>query len=167
VTTAPSALSWDIAPAAVDSAEAAAVLRAYTTEMADRYYGRPATAAEVDAALAEDPSDDLVPPHGVFLLARSGGRVAGCVGVRRLDAATAEVKRLFVHPGARGAGGGARLLAGAEAAARGLGARAVRLDTRHDLVEARALYAREGYAEIAPYNAGPYAEHWFEKRLTD
>ena len=40
----------------------------------------------------------------------------------------------------------------------------IRLDTRADLVEARALYARHGYVEIPAYSHGPYAEHWFEKR---
>ena len=41
----------------------------------------------------------------------------------------------------------------------------VRLDTRADLVEARALYARLGYTETGPHNDEPYAEHWFAKRL--
>ena len=42
----------------------------------------------------------------------------------------------------------------------------MRLDTRNDLVEARALYAKHGFAEIDRYNDAVYAEHWFEKRLT-
>jgi hypothetical protein len=41
----------------------------------------------------------------------------------------------------------------------------MRLDTRGDLTEARALYARLGYDEVEPFNDGPYAEHWFEKAL--
>jgi hypothetical protein len=40
-----------------------------------------------------------------------------------------------------------------------------RLDTRHDLVEARRLYATHGYVEIPPYSDNPYADHWFDKRL--
>lgn len=40
------------------------------------------------------------------------------------------------------------------------------LDTREDLVEARALYARLGYREIEAYNESPYADHWFGKKLT-
>ena len=32
-------------------------------------------------------------------------------------------------------------------------------------MEARALYARHGYREIAAYNDSVYAAHWFEKRL--
>ncbi|WP_022888607.1 hypothetical protein [Agromyces italicus] len=29
-----------------------------------------------------------------------------------------------------------------------------------------ALYAKLGYAEGAPFNDGPYADHWFSKDLT-
>lgn len=43
----------------------------------------------------------------------------------------------------------------------------LRLDTRADLVEARALYAALGYQEVPAFNTGPYAdaEHWFAKSL--
>ena len=40
-----------------------------------------------------------------------------------------------------------------------------RIERRRIRVEARALYAGHGYAEVAPFNAAPYAEYWFEKRL--
>ncbi|MCZ2155299.1 MAG: hypothetical protein LC114_15585 [Bryobacterales bacterium] len=48
---------------------------------------------------------------------------------------------------------------------RGAGVRILRLDTHRNLVEARALYAREGYTEIEAYNTNPYAHYWFEKRI--
>jgi ribosomal protein S18 acetylase RimI-like enzyme len=57
-------------------------------------------------------------------------------------------------------------VAAAERAARELGAARIVLDTRGDLVEARALYARLGYTETGPHNADPYAEHWFAKALS-
>ncbi|MFF3763706.1 GNAT family N-acetyltransferase [Streptomyces sp. NPDC001922] len=161
----PSAADWEIAPAAPDHPDAVAVLYAYYADIVSRYYGRTATVAETEAAVAEDAHDDLVPPTGVLLLARCGGVTVGSAGLRLLGPDTAELTRVFVLPGARRRGGGARLLAAAERTARGLGATAVRLDTRHDLVEARSLYARHGYAEIPAYNDGPYAEHWFEKVL--
>lgn len=41
----------------------------------------------------------------------------------------------------------------------------MRVDARSDLIEARALYARLGYREVAPFNDSPYAAHWFEKAL--
>ncbi|WP_344321595.1 GNAT family N-acetyltransferase [Streptomyces macrosporus] len=160
--------SWDIAPLPVGHPDSAALLRAYYDDIVGRHHGRPVTDAELDEVLAEEPSDDLTAPTGHFLVGRYGGRPAGCVGLRVLDAETAELTRLFVRPEARGTGGGRRLLEAAERAAREvLGARVMRLDTRGDLVEARALYARSGYAEIPDYNGARYAEHWFEKRLDE
>ncbi len=52
-----------------------------------------------------------------------------------------------------------------EVAARARGLTRLRLDTRSDLVEARRLYGRLGYQEVAPFNSGPYAEHWLEKTV--
>jgi hypothetical protein len=40
----------------------------------------------------------------------------------------------------------------------------LRLDTRSELVEARRLYARHGYQEVAPFNDG-WADRWYEKPL--
>lgn len=149
----------------VHSKPAKAILRAYFADVASRYYGRAATPAELDVAMTEDPSDVLQPPRGVFLLAREGTEPVGCAGVRLLEPGVAELKRMFVSADRRGRGIGARLLARAEDSARDLGANVVRLDTRHDLVEARSLYVRHGYREIPGYNDGPYAECWYERRI--
>jgi ribosomal protein S18 acetylase RimI-like enzyme len=75
-----------------------------------------------------------------------------------------EVKRLFVAPAAPGRGLGARLVGESERLARGDGLTVLRLDTRHDLVESRRLYAALGYEEV-PFNNGRYAEHWLAKPL--
>jgi GNAT superfamily N-acetyltransferase len=156
---------WTVTSAPVDSADAVALLRLYFTDVVGRYYNRPASSAEVDAVMSEDPSGGLVPPGGLFLLARVGDSPAGCVGLRLLAPDIAEIKRMFVRPEMRGLGGGSQLLGAVEHAARELGARSTRLDTRHDLIEARSLYGRHGYIEIAPYSDNPYADHWLEKRL--
>ncbi|UQS26742.1 GNAT family N-acetyltransferase [Amycolatopsis thermalba] len=156
---------WTIDPVLVTDPAAQAILRAYFDDVASRYYGRPASEAELDAAMADDPSDDLVPPTGLFLLARSHDVVTGCVGIRVLDVTTTELTRMFVRPAARGQGGGDQLLRAAEIAAQRLGSTRMRLDTRHDLVEARSLYAKHGYREIAAPEQRLYADHWFEKRL--
>lgn len=161
--------SWTVAPEPVGSAGSAALLREYLVDVADRWYllhhGRRCTPEEIERHLAEDPSDDLVPPQGVFLVGRYDGGPAGCVGVRRLDARTAEVKRMFVRPAQRGRGGGPVLLGAAEESARSWGAERLVLDTRLDLVEARALYARQGFRETPAHNDGAYAEVWMTKRL--
>ncbi|MDF3294048.1 GNAT family N-acetyltransferase [Streptomyces silvisoli] len=162
---------WSITPEPVDGPVGTALLREYYTDIVHRYYqthhGRDAAPAEIDQALAEEPSGHLAPPGGEFLVARRDGMVAGCAGVHLLAPGTAELTRVFIRPPARRHGGGTRLISAAERAARRtLRAGLLRLDTRHDLVEARALYARMGYAEIPAYNDSPYAGHWFEKSLT-
>ncbi|WP_189225847.1 GNAT family N-acetyltransferase [Saccharothrix coeruleofusca] len=153
--------TWTVQRVPHDGAIATALVRRYLTDIIGRYYGRPATEAEVDLAIAEDPTDDLVG----FFVASWGGTPRGCAGFRLARPGVVELKRLFVDPAVRGRGGGAVLLAEVERAAAALGATAVRLDTRHDLVEARALYARQGYREAPAFNDARYAEHWFEKRL--
>ncbi|MGC5386898.1 GNAT family N-acetyltransferase [Micromonospora chalcea] len=155
---------WSTHVVRPEQPDATLVLREYMAEMVRRWYGRPEQRGEVDAALAEDPSDDLVPPTGMLVLARRAGRLAGCAGLR-WQPDWAELTRVYVRPEHRGAGGGAALLAAVEAYAVGGGATRIRLDTRSDLVEARALYARHGYREIPAFTSGPYAQHWFEKSL--
>ncbi|PXY22220.1 GNAT family N-acetyltransferase [Prauserella muralis] len=146
--------------------EARRVLRDYVSDVAGRYHGRPATAEEVDAALRDEPSDDLVPPDGLLLLAREHGAVLGCAGLRLIPGGIGELTRVFVHHAARGRGIASALLRELEARARARGVHTLRLDTRSDLVEARALYLRHGYTEIEPYTEGPYVDHCYAKRLT-
>ncbi|THA32207.1 GNAT family N-acetyltransferase [Streptomyces sp. A1547] len=157
--------NWTVVAEHFATADATALRRAYYAEVAGRYWKRSVTEAEIDEGLRDDPDDGLVPPTGQFVVGRLDGRPLACGGIRLLDPVTAELTRVYVDPRARGTGGGAALLGVLEDEARALGAERVRLDTRSDLVEARALYARHGYAEIPAYNAGPYAEHWFEKPL--
>ncbi|MEU5116289.1 GNAT family N-acetyltransferase [Streptomyces longwoodensis] len=163
-------MTWTIAPEPYDSAVAAGLWRAYYTEVSDRWYllheGRRTDPDELEREVAAHTGAELAPPSGRLLVGRYGGTPAGSAGVRLLDAATAELTRVFVLPGARGTGGAALLVAAAERAARELGAARIVLDTRGDLVEARALYARLGYTETGPHNADPYAEHWFAKALS-
>lgn len=108
---------------------------------------------------------EFIRPHGSFLIARLDGNAIGCGAVRMLDARTAEIKRMWVAPSARGLGVAGRMLHKLETIARELGAQAVCLDTNRALKEAQSLYKRDGYTEVAPYNDNPYANHWFEKRL--
>ncbi|WP_376771980.1 GNAT family N-acetyltransferase [Amycolatopsis dendrobii] len=158
-------MDWKISEIGPGQAEASAILREYMDEVASRYYGRPATRAEVDAALADEPSADLVAPTGAFLLAYRDGKPAGCVGVRMVEPGLSALTKVYIRPEHRGHGGGKLIVAAAEEAAKRLGSARMRLDTRDDLVEARALYAAMGYAEVEAFNDDQYAEHWFSKDL--
>lgn len=149
-----------------DAGPARRALRAYFEDVAGRYYGRPPTEDEIAAAMREEPSDDLAPPHGLLLVAQENDDVLGCAGLRLLPGRVAEVTRVFVVPAARRGGLGSRLISCLEEHARRYGVSTLRLDTRRDLVEARRLYARLGYREVPPFSDGPYADYWFEKTLS-
>ncbi|MFC8821720.1 GNAT family N-acetyltransferase [Streptomyces rochei] len=163
-------MTWTVAPEPYDSPAAAALWRAFYTEVSDRWYllheGRPTDPGELEREIAAQTGADLAPPRGLLLVARYGGEAAGTAGIRLLEAGTAELTRVFLYEGMRGKRGATFLVRAAEDAARELGASRMVLDTRSDLVEARALYARLGYAETEPHNHAPYAEHWFVKSLT-
>ncbi|GEK00650.1 GNAT family N-acetyltransferase [Streptomyces sp. 1-11] len=162
-------MTWTITPEPYDSPAAAALWRAYYTEVSDRWYllheGRRTAPEELERGIAAGTGAELAPLRGRLLIGRYDGEPAGSAGVRLLGPDTAELTRVFVRAGMRGRGGAALLVAAAEEAARALGATALILDTRADLVEARALYARLGYTETAPHNDDRYAEHWFRKDL--
>ncbi|MEU9389650.1 GNAT family N-acetyltransferase [Streptomyces sp. NPDC048324] len=162
-------MTWTITPEPYDSPVAAALWRAYYTEVSDRWYllheGHRTDPAELEREIAATTGAELAAPTGELLVARYAGEPAGSAGVRLLDAETAELTRVFVHEEMRGKGGAPLLVRAAEEAARALGAHRLILDTRSDLVAARALYARLGYEETAPHNDDQYADHWFRKDL--
>ncbi|WP_414935945.1 GNAT family N-acetyltransferase [Amycolatopsis sp. cmx-11-51] len=160
-------MSWSFEVTPVDHPDAAQLLREYLDEIASRFHGRPIAEDELDALLEEHHSRYLVPPAGAFLLAWRDGVLAGCAGLRIVSPEIVELKRVFLRRSERGSGGAALLVAAAEDVARGLGATTIRLDTRSDLVEARALYARLGYDEVEPFNDDPFAHCYFSKSLVE
>ena len=96
-------------------------------------------------------------PRGRLLLARVAGEPAGCVALRPLAGADAEMKRLYVRHFARGMGLGRMLAECAIDEARSMGYAALRLDTLPSMAEAQRMYATLGFAETAPYNDNPVA----------
>ena len=158
-------MTWTVEAVDPNGVVGAGLLCEYYTDIIARYWGRPALESEIVQVLAEEPSDDLLPPTGLLLTASYDGELGGCGGFRVLSPGVAELTRVFLRPTLRGRGGALALLTALERAAVDMGLSTARLDTRKDLVEARRLYARNGYVEIPAYNSSPYADHWFEKRL--
>jgi GNAT superfamily N-acetyltransferase len=99
-------------------------------------------------------AEEVESGRGAFVVARAGGRTVGCGAVRRIDPATAELKRMFVKRAARGQGIGRLLLAALEGEALLLGARRLVLETGERQAEALTLYGRAGFVRIPAF--GPY-----------
>lgn len=158
--TSPTAVPPSIVAVAPDDARAVAALQRYFAELAERL---PEGFDPGDALLAAQTS--FAAPGGCFLLAVDGGSVLGCVALQLLGGRTAEVKRMWVDPQARGSGIGSALLRAVEQHAVAAGCLTLVLDTHASLVEAIALYERHGFAEVAAYNDNPYAQRWFGKQL--
>ena len=108
---------------------------------------------------------EFVPPRGAFLVAFVDGQPMACGGVRTLSPGVGYLKRMWVAETGRGLGLGRRMLAALEDQARALGLATAKLETNRALAEAIRLYRGAGYREVAPFNADPYAHHWFEKSL--
>ncbi|MFJ4198780.1 GNAT family N-acetyltransferase [Streptomyces sviceus] len=162
-------MTWTITPEHPASPTAAALWRAYYTEVSDRYYllheNRRTDPAELEREVAKQTGSDLTPPTGQLLVARYAGEPAGTAGIRLRPDRSAELTRVYLREELRGKGGAPLLVAAAESAARALGATRLVLETRKDLTEALTLYARLGYEEIEPYSDDIYADHTLGKQL--
>ena len=149
-----------VAPEDPVSAEACASLLAYFAELAERFE----QGFDPKSAGAE-PGAEFAQPGGFFVLARLEGEPVGCGGLVSHDAETAEIKRVWTSPAARGLGVARAVLAALESEARTRGFRRLILDTNKALKEAQAMYLALGYLDIERYNDNPYAHRWFAKEI--
>jgi putative acetyltransferase len=131
------------------------LIDALDTELTGRY-PEDSTAAHFQLD-AEEVSEE----RGAFFLAYLDGDPVGCGGLRRIESGVAEIKRMYVVPGARSRGIGRQILNALEAEARRLGVRRLVLETGPRQPEAIALYRRAGFSPIplfGEYLAAPHPE---------
>ena len=121
---------------------------AQAEELRVRYGGWEGAGSEPEPELFED-------PDGHFIVARLDGSPIGCAGICRCEGKqTAELRRMYVAPGARRAGVARTLMTALEEKARELGYRTLRLETGPEQPEAVHLYETGGFTVI--HNFGPY-----------
>jgi GNAT superfamily N-acetyltransferase len=89
----------------------------------------------------------------VLVAREDDGTAIGCGALRQLDADTAELKRMYVVPAARGRGVSKLLLGALETAARKRGWSRLRLETGPRQPEAISLYTGSGYRPIGAFGA--------------
>lgn len=95
----------------------------------------------------------LEKPTVSFLVARREGEVVGCCALVDAGDGTAEIKRMFVDPQARGLKVGKLLLEALEARAGAIGCSSIRLETGIYQPEAIGLYKAAGYVEREPFGS--------------
>ena len=121
----------------------------------------------IDDELADFPGK-YSEPDGIFLVAKHGDRVVGCVGLRRIGLQICEMKRLFVLDSHKGQGLGAALVKEVIRRARDLGYLKMRLDTLGTMKAVRNLYRQHGFVEIPQYTVNPIPGAVFmEKNLME
>lgn len=92
------------------------------------------------------------PPVGQFLVAYAGDALVGTGAIRRLDDATAELRRMWLLEPFQGRGIGYRLWVELAGVARQAGYRRIRLTAEIASTRAIGFYERLGFRPIPPYN---------------
>lgn len=125
-----------------DAPESQALIRAALADLGTRYGGN-GDDTPVDAA-------EFGPPAGTFLVAYLDGQPVGCGGWRSHgdDGETAELKRMYTAPAARGRGVARAVLAAVERSAREQGRKRIILECGDKQPEAIAMYTSAGYERI-------------------
>lgn len=103
-------------------------------------------------------------PSGRLYIAYFDGIAAGCAGLRKIDAQTAEMKRLYVRSEFRGFKIGKMLAEQVILEAEAIGYSSIVLDTLSTMKSARMLYKNLGFTEISPYYESPIKDTVFLSR---
>ena len=128
----------------IKSPAAMSLILALNAELSAIYPEAGATHFRLDA-------EEVAEGRGAFLVAYLGDQPIGCGAIRKLDAETAEFKRMFVTPANRGKGVGAAIVKALESEAQRLRIRRIVLETGIRNPAALALYAKIGFVRIPPF----------------
>jgi GNAT superfamily N-acetyltransferase len=129
-----------------DDVLARPLLNELATEYARRYG---ASREEIHAQLRAYPAMELAPPSGGMLIGLLGERPVTGGGYRRVDACTAELKRVWTDNQFRRLGYAKELLGRLESEVITRGYRRLRLETGNRQPEAEALYLSAGYTRLS------------------
>ena len=106
-------------------------------------------------------------PTGGIILCKEDENYIACVAIRKIDAETAELKRMYVQSDKQGKGIGKTILTQAIEMARGCGYQRIRLDTLDHMTAAINLYKHAGFKLIPAYYHNPIASAlYFELDIT-
>jgi GNAT superfamily N-acetyltransferase len=143
-----------------DSPDAVRLVDALDAHLASRYAPEHRFGPHLKA-------EHVAPGLGTFVIARDNGKAVGCGALRRRDAATVEVKRMYVDPETRGHGVARQILDHLERAARTMGADRLVLETGIYQEEAIGLYRAAGFKPVECFEeyAGIPTSVCFEKVL--
>ncbi len=101
-------------------------------------------------------------PDGRLFLIYKKNLSAGCIALRKIDAETCEMKRLYVREQFRGLSLGKMLIEKLFKEAQVIGYEKMRLDTLPDkMPSAVKLYKSYGFCEIPPYYDNPHRQTLF------
>lgn len=138
------------------------LMAALTAELSGRYDENTAVDVTRMPELHNVTQDDVQ-----FVIVWRNEQAIGCGAIRPIDANVTEIKRMYVHPSARGHGISRKILAKLEALAQDAGFSKTRLETGINQPEAIKLYETSGYTQIPCY--GIYAQNpdslCYEKEL--
>ena len=133
----------------LSDAEVEPLLDGLTDEYDDRY--------GENTEMTRASVDEFDPPAGLFIVLIDGSVTVAGGGVRRHDAVTCEVKRMWTSPQYRRRGLATRVLRALEEGAQEAGYSRVILETGPRQPEAEALYLGLGYHRIDFYGHYPEA----------
>jgi GNAT superfamily N-acetyltransferase len=129
-------------------------------------FGIPTDPDGLDADLRDVQASYVTPGGCFFVLVADDGTIVGIGGIFRMDAETAELRKMYIEPEARGQGWGRRLLVLLIEHARSAGFHRLVLESASRLTTAAALYRSVGFTEYRRDQLHDRADVAMELHLT-